>query len=49
MRVVLSAVRCRILDDKVGDEGEEDGDGEERRTKSMRRTKKGMSKARSGS
>ena len=36
---------CRILDDKVGDEKEEDGDGEgRRRTKTMRRTKKGMSK-----
>ena len=40
---------CRILDDKVGDEGEEDGDGEERRTKTMRRTKKGMRKERSDS
>ena len=41
---------CRILDDTVGDEEEEDGDGEgRRRTKTMRRTKKGMSKARSGS
>ena len=40
---------CRILDDKVGDEGEEDGDGEERRTKTMRRTKKRMRKERSGS
>ena len=40
---------CRILDDKVGDEGEEDGDGEERRTKTMRRTKKRMRKERSDS
>jgi len=39
----------RMLDDKVGDDEGEDGDGEgRRRTKTMRRTKKGMSKERSG-